>query len=276
MKKINNLAMVVNTALNLHEMERQVEAVKNSKLPEEEKNRALKAHKRMVITVFAVVIGELLAIGLFCVVVSKLVESEMRIIICLLAVLIGIIGLIVFAIYLRHIFHDWTKTYEKVDNGFDGLEEEVVNRLKPRDDEKEVIKYWYRQSTKWTILFLIELAIVIALIVKFVILRTPFISIVFIIITAFWYIQEDECQAEIHRINSGYYKKGFGHICKRCNREVLINFSEADMYDSLPRDKSDTRIMHCLHCGNEVPLYCFDSQVKSYKKYLEKVEKLRR
>lgn len=276
MGKLSRGAMVLNTALNLQEMERQVAAVENSKLPEEEKIKALKAHKRMVITAFAIVIGTLLLVGVACGIICKLVEGQIRIILCLVTVITGIIVLIVFAICLRKLFPDWTKTYEKVDYGFDGLTEDVVDRLKPVDDEKNVIKYWHRQSAKWAILFLIELAIVITLIVKFEILRTPYITIAFIIITGFWYIKEDECQVEIRRIKSGYYKTGFGFICQKCKKEVFIKFSEAEMYESLPRDKSNIRIMHCLYCDNEIPLYHFDSEVKHYKEHRERVEELRK
>lgn len=273
MLKIDKVAMSVSTAQNLQEIERQVAAVENSKLPEEEKNKALKAHKRMVITAFAIVIGVFLLVGAACGIICKLVESEIRILLCLVAVVIGIICLIVFAIYIRKLFPDWTSAYEKVDMGFDGLEEEVVNRLKPADDETNVIKYWRRQSAKWAILYLLELGFTIFLIVKF---RSIFTIIILVVITIIWYIKEDECQAEIHRIKSGYYKKGFGYICRKCKREVIINFSEAERYEALPRDKSNIRMMYCPYCTNVVELYNFDLNVKAYKKHLERVEKLRK
>lgn len=275
MGKLSKDAMALNTALNLQEMEQQVAAVKNSKLPEEEKNKALKAHKRIVITAFALVIGFLLG-GVTCGIICKLVEGQIRIILCLAVIIMGIIGLIVLTVHFQKVAPDWDNAYEKVCNGFDGLEEDVVNRLKPSEDEKNVIKYWHRQSAKWAILFFIKLAIVITLIVKFEILRNPYIVIAFLIITGFWYIKEDECQTEIRRIESGYYKNGFGYICEKCKKEVFIKFSEAEMYESLPRDKSNIRIMHCLYCDNEIPLYHFDSEVKHYKKHLERIEELRK
>ena len=273
MKKIDKIALSVSTATNLQEIERQVAAVETSNLPQEEKNKALKAHKRMVITTVAIVIGVFLLVGVACGIICKVVESEIRILWCLVAVVLGIVGLVILAICIRKLFPDWTHAYEKVDMGFDGLTEEEVNRLKPADDEKNVIKYWRRQSAKWAILYLLELAFTIFLIVKF---RSIFTIIILVVITIIWYIKEDECQVEIHRIKSGYYKQGFGYICRKCKREVFINFSEAKRYESLPRNKSNIRMMYCPYCNNEVELYNFDLNVKAYKKHLEKVEKFRK
>ena len=63
--KFNKIATTINATRGLHEMEQQVINVKNSSLTEEEKNKALKSHNKMVKTVVWFVIALVIAMGIF-------------------------------------------------------------------------------------------------------------------------------------------------------------------------------------------------------------------
>lgn len=274
MNDLNDIALSVSTASNLHEMEQQIETVKNSKLTDEEKNKALKAHKKLVITVFAVVITMILLILVVCVVVCKVFTGMTRIIICLAAIFAALIGLIIFAIFAGPLFSDWDNAYDKVRYGFDGLTEEEIERLKPQANEKKVLRYYYIKNAIYLVLFLLAMGIDIFIVVKFKIpIQSPLFVISLIVITVIWYILEDGCQSEINRIKSGYYKRGNRYICKKCSHELIISFEHIEIYDSYPRDKDGVRLVCCPRCNNIVPLYCWDNHVKDYKKYWERVNK---
>ena len=227
------------------------------------KNRTLSTLDKMILIVLAVAIGELILVSCVFAIIANFVESEIRIYLWTIVGILSIIGFIVFVVCFRKYY----PARKKSNNRFDSLDEEAIKR---RKIEKEIVKYWQRQSAKWSILFVIELVIAIVLILNFSFFRTPLRgSFLFIIITGFWLIQEDECQGEIRRIKRGYYKDSFGHICEKCKLEVLISFKEVAIYDSLPCDERGTRIMKCPRCGNEVLFHSFDSEVKCYKKYLK-------
>ena len=93
------------------------------------------------------------------------------------------------------------------------------------------------------------------------------------VITGIWFILESDCQAEVHRISSGYYKKGFGYECSQCRYELTIQFQHVPIYDSYPRNKDGVRMVCCPRCNNIVPLYNFDMYVKDYNKYWARVNK---
>ncbi len=274
MDKFNKIATTINATRGMHEMEQQVSDVKNSNLTEEEKNKALKAHKKMVKTVIWVVIGLVVAMGIFMT-IGFSISGEMGAIFGAISMVAMVIILIAFLIVIKKkkLFSDWQNAYEKVDNGFDGLSESEINQLKPQVNEEKLIKYYRKQSWKYGIIFLIAIAIEFTILLGIgVPIYSPITIIITIIITIVWYIKEDTCQVEIHRIKSGYYKKDFGYLCQNCKTEVKIKFEEIDKYNSLPRNESGIRVMNCPKCNNPVPFYNFDIKMQDYKKYLEQIK----
>lgn len=274
MDKFNKIATTINATRGLHEMEQQVSDVKNSNLTEEEKNKALKSHKKMVKTVVWVVIGLVVAMGIFMI-IGFSISGEMGAIFGAISMVAMTIILIAFLIIVKKkkLFSDWQNAYEKVDNGFDGLSESEINQLKPQNNEEKVIKYYQKQSLKYGIIFLIALAIEFSILLGIgVPVYSPITIIITIVITIVWYIKQDTCQVEIHRIKSGYYKKDFGFLCQNCKTAVKIKFEEIDKYDSLPRNENGIRVMTCPKCNNPVPFYNFDITMQDYKKYLEKIK----
>lgn len=274
MDKFNKVATTINATRGLHEMEQQINDVKNSNLTEDEKQKALKSHNKMVKTVVWFVIGLVVAMGIFMT-IGFSISGEMGAIFGAISMVAMTIILIAFLIIVKKkkLFSDWQNAYEKVDNGFDGLSESEINQLKPQNNEEKLIKYYKKQSLKYGIIFLIAIAIEFAILLGIgVPVYSPITIIITIIITIVWYIKEDTCQVEIHRIKSGYYKKDFGFLCQNCKTEVKIKFKEIDKYNSLPRNKDGIRVMHCPQCNNPVPFYDFDTKMQDYKKYLEQIK----
>lgn len=273
MDKFNKIATGINAVNNLNEIKQQVATVENSKLSEEEKNKALKSHNEMIKTTIVVTISIILLVAIICGVICNVIDSELKIVLCLIVAGLGTICLILFGIFGRKLFPDWNKAYEKSSLGFDGLSEQYIDFLKPDNKEELLIKKYKKKSLLGGLIFLIVLGITIAIIVNFKIKFYSFIVIISLfIITGIWYVFEDTCQTEIHRIKSGYYKKSFGFICQNCKNEVKIKFEEIDKYSSLPKNKDGIRVMPCPKCNNPVPLYNFDMTMQEYKKYLEKIK----
>lgn len=273
MNKFNKIATTINSTQELSEMEQQVRDVKNSNLNEEEKQKALKSHNKMIKTTIIVTISIILLIAIICSIICNIVDSNLKIVLCLITAVLGIVGLIFFAIFGRKLFPDWTNYYDKVDRGFDGLTENEINQLKPQANEKKVIKYYHKQSCKYVIIFLLALAIEFSILLRIgVPIYSPITIIITVVITIVWYIKENTCQVEIHRIKSGYYKKSIDFQCEKCKNEVKIKFEEIDKYNSLPKNEKGIRVMPCPKCNNPVPFYNFDIIMQDYKKYLEKIK----
>lgn len=274
MNKFNKIATTIHATQSLQEMEQQVRDVKNSNLTEEEKQRALKSHNKMVKITVLVVTALAIFMGIFMS-VGFSISGEMGAIFAVISMIVEVTILIVFAFFIKKkkIFSDWVNAYEKVANGFDGLSEDEINQLKPQVNEEKVIKYYRKQSWKYGIIFLIALVIEFLILLRLgVSVYSPITIIITIVITIVWYVKEDTCQVEIHRIKSGYYKKSFGFLCQNCKTEVRIKFEEIDKYNSLPRNENGIRIMPCPKCNNLVPFYNFDITMQDYKKYLEKIK----
>ena len=271
MDKFNKIATTINATKGMHEVEQQIRDVKNSNLTEEEKQKALKSHNKMVKTVVWVVVILTICMGIFMT-IGFSISGEMGAIFGAISMVVMSAVLITFLIITKKkkSFPDWMNAYEKVDLGFDGLSEEEVNKLKPQANEEKIIKYYKKQSWEYGIIFLIAIAIELSILLGIGIpVYSPITIIITIVITIVWYIKEDTCQVEIHRIKSGYYKKSFGFLCQKCKTEVKIKFEEIDKYNSLPKNESGIRVMSCPTCNNPVPFYNFDLKLKDYKKYLE-------
>lgn len=274
MSKLNKIATTINATKGLHEMEQQINDVKNSNLTDEEKQKAFKSHNKMVKTIVLIVVGLTIFMGIFTA-IGFSISGEMGAIFGVISMVIMITVLLtcLFTMKKKRAFSDWVNAYEKVDFGFDGLTEEEVNKLKPQVNEEKVIKYYRKQSWKYGIIFLIALAIEFSILLGIgVPIYSPITIIITIVITIVWYIKEDTCQVEIHRIKSGYYKKDFGFLCQNCKSEVKIKFEEIDKYDNLPRNENGIRVMPCPTCNNPVPFYNFDNTRDDYKKYLERIK----
>ena len=274
MNKLNKIVTTVNATRGLHEMEQQVKDVNNSRLTEEEKQKALKSHNKMVKTIVLIVVILAICMGIFMS-IGFSISGKMGAIFGAISMVVMVAVLIACLIFIKkkRLFSDWVNAYEKVDFGFDGLTEEEINKFKPQSNEEKVIKYYRKQSWKYGIIFLIALVIEFSIILGIGIpIYSPITIIITIVITIVWYIKEDTCQVEIHRIKSGYYKKDFGFLCQNCKSEVKIKFEEIEKYESLPRNENNIRVMPCPKCNNPVPFYNFDLTLEDYKKYLEKIK----
>lgn len=274
MNKLNKITTTINTTRGLAEMEQQVRDIKNSNLTEEEKQKALKSHNKMVKTVVWFVIGLVAVMGIFMT-IGFSISSEMGAIFGAISMVAMTIILIAFLIIVKkkNLFSDWQNAYEKVDKGFDGLSEDVVNILKPNNKEELLIKKYKKKSLISGLLFLIVIGVLFTIILALdIAIYSPITIILALIITGIWYFFEDTYSVEIHRIKSGYYKKSFGFLCQNCKTEVKIKFEEIEKYNSLPKNESGIRVMNCHNCGNPVPFYNYDLTLKDYKKYLNEIK----
>lgn len=173
---------------------------------------------------------------------------------------------------MRKIPNDFTTYYSKVDNGFDGLDVETINRLKPTPKEEKLIKKYKVKSVIYTFLLVLAVVIEFGIVLAFDLkLHYPLTYIVVIATFIVWWILEDTCRVEIHRLKSGYYKKTYGFVCQNCKNKVLINFNEIENYKDAPRNEQGIRVIPCRVCNHLVPMYNFDSSYKEYKKYSERI-----
>lgn len=272
MNKLNKIATTISTTHNLNEMEQQVVAVKKSNLTEEEKNKALKSHNKMI-KVTTLIVAILVIIMAISMVIGFSISIETGAVTALISLIVIPTILITYMIRKRKLFSDWENAYSKVNKGFDGLSEQEINRLKPNSKEEKIIKKYKKKSIICVIIFIIVIAL------EFIILlnldfsaSSPVAIILLFIIIGIWYLKMDCYSVEIHRIESGYYKKNFGFRCEKCKSEVRINFEDIEKYDSLPRNEHGIRVINCHNCGNPVPFYNFDNTLKDYKKYLEQTK----
>ena len=166
MDKFNKIATGINAVNNLNEIKQQVATVENSKLSEEEKNKALKSHNEMIKTTIVVTISIILLVAIICGVICNVIDSELKIVLCLIVAGLGTICLILFGIFGRKLFPDWNKAYEKSSLGFDGLSEQYIDFLKPDNKEELLIKKYKKKSLLGGLIFLIVLGITIAIIVN--------------------------------------------------------------------------------------------------------------
>ena len=140
MNKLNKISTSINATRGLAEIEQQVNDIKNSNLTEIEKQKALKSHKQMIKTTLIVTILTCLVATILCGIICNVVEGNLKIILCLIIAGLATIGLISFGLFGRKLFQDFQNAYEKVDNGFDGLTQDVINILKPNNKEELLIK----------------------------------------------------------------------------------------------------------------------------------------
>lgn len=66
---------------------------------------------------------------------GSFMSSKTKVIIMVISVFGWVTILITYAIIVKtkKLFPDWMNAYDKVNNGFDGLEEQEINKLKPND-----------------------------------------------------------------------------------------------------------------------------------------------
>lgn len=247
-----------------------VELVKKSKLTEEEKNKALKSHKKMKTTTIWVVILASLFMGIA--IVYGMSQGG-DILFSVISIIVAIVVIIIYAVFAHKFFPDWAKYSNLVDKGFDGLTNEEINKVKPNAREETIIKTLKKKEVLLTIVFLAILGVEFFIILNLgIAIYSPITIIIIAITTIIWYIKKDSYTVEIHRIESGYYKKGFGYICQHCKNEVTINFSDIEQYNSLPKNANGIREMKCPICNSAVSLYNFDNTLEHYKKYLKQIK----
>lgn len=248
--------------------------VEKSNLTVKQKQEAIQENKKvMTTTVLVVVITALLLWTPFIFCYSK----DIKIAYTLYFVSMGVfvIFVVIYALCIKSIFPKWNMYRELIDKGFDGLTEDEINKLKPDDKEKQLIKEYHKKDVIAGLIFLASLIVEFTIIIKLgIAILSPITSIITLIITAIWYIKMDTYKVEIHRIESGYYKRSFGFICKKCRNKVKINFSEIEKYKDLPKNQSGIKVMKCLNCNNDVEFLNFDLELKDYKDYLDKIRKL--
>lgn len=273
MNKLNKISTSINATRGLAEIEQQVNDIKNSNLTEIEKQKALKSHKQMIKTTLIVTILTCLVATILCGIICNVVEGNLKIILCLIIAELATIGLISFGLFGRKLFQDFQNAYEKVDNGFDGLTQDVINILKPNNKEELLIKKYKKKMLFCGLLFLLAFGLLFIIIsILDIEIYSPITIILALIITGIWYFFDDTYNVEIHRIKSGYYKQSYGFICEKCKTKVTIKFDELEKYNSLPKNKNGIRVMNCHNCGNPVPFYNYDLTLKEYKKYLDEIK----
>ncbi len=258
---------------HIKKLEKQIEKIENSNLSAKEKEKALRSLKKMLITTTIAVV----AVSLFLVIAVLIfisIGGNTGVIFLVISMTVAIALLIGYALIARKmLFKDFLMYYNKVDNGFDGLNEQEINRLKPNNKEKALIKKYKAKSVLYTFMLLLVLGIEFFIILKLELpLDSPIIYIITIIIIFIWFGYEDKCRVEIHRIKSGRYKRNFGFRCKNCKTTMLIEFSEIEKYIDAPTNEYGIKVIPCQNCNHLIPLYNLDVFYDDYKKYLEKTK----
>ena len=204
MNKLNKISTSINATRGLAEIEQQVNDIKNSNLTEIEKQKALKSHKQMIKTTLIVTILTCLVATILCGIICNVVEGNLKIILCLIIAGLATIGLISFGLFGRKLFQDFQNAYEKVDNGFDGLTQDVINILKPNNKEELLIKKYKKKMLFGGLLFLLAFGLLFIIIsILDIEIYSPITIILALIITGIWYFFDDTYNVEIHRIKSG-------------------------------------------------------------------------
>lgn len=151
---------------------------------------------------------------------------------------------------------------------------DVTVNIKNLSESKQKLYRKYRnKNIIYSLLLVLCIALTIYFCIKLNLNSNSWLVIgIIIVYVLVFYILIDNCDAEMHRIKSGYYEKSLGFFCKKCGSEVKINFENLEKYNSLPRNEQGIRVMNCHNCGNPVPFYNFDNALKDYKKYLEQIK----
>lgn len=149
----------------------------------------------------------------------------------------------------------------------------TINIKNLSETKQKLYKKYRNQGIVYSLLFVLCIILTIYFCIKFNLNTHSWLVIgIIIIYVLVFYILINNCDAEMHRVKSGYYEKSVGFICPKCGSEVKINFAELEKYNSLPRNENGIRVMNCHNCGNSVPFYNFDNALEDYKKYLEQVK----
>ncbi len=272
MSNFNRYTRVRSTIRRAKKLNKQIEAIKNSNLSDEEKEKALNCLKKMFITTVIVVILMAILITIAILIgISRGGNAGAMIMVTSLVVMI--VALIGYALIARKIFKDFAMYYDKVDNGFDGLDEQEINRLKPNTKEEALIKKYKAKSVLYTFLLVLALGLTFSIIMKLELsLNSPITYIITIIIIIVWFVYEDTCRVEIHRIKSGRYKRDFGFRCKKCKTTLLIQYSDIEKYLDAPTNEYGIRVTPCQNCNNLITLYNLDEAYDDYKNYLERTK----
>ncbi len=264
---MSSVRRVARRAVKLQE---KIEKIKKSNLSAEEKEKAFKSLKKLIITTTIVVVAVALLM-VIPVVMGILIGGNTGVIILVGALVAAIVLLIGYAFLAKNIFKDFVFYYDKVDNGFDGLDEQEINRLKPNQNEEALIKKYKAKSLLYIFILLLALGIEFYIVMKLELpLNSPILYIVTLVIFIIWFFFEDTCRVEIHRIKSGRYKRSFGFQCKQCKTVLSIPFSEMEKYMDAPTNEYGIRVTPCQNCSHLIPLYGLEVHYTDYKKYLEK------
>lgn len=262
----------INFAHNIAKLNQQIYDLENSNLSNEEKIRALKSFKKMMITTTIVVTIITLFIVIAMFIVLSINETVAAIFLIISLITFIIISLF-YVIIARRIFKDWVTLYNKVYNGFDGLTEQEINKLKPNADDKILIKKYRKKSLIYGGVCLLSLALEFYIIIALNVFINSFIFVlVTTIIITVWGFFEYNCSTERHRLKTGYYKRNFGYVCMKCKNEVFIEFDKIEIYKDAPRNENGIRVILCPKCKNSVPLYDLDIKYNDYKKYIEQTK----
>lgn len=126
-----------------------------------------------------------------------------------------------------------------------GLTTEQINQLSPNKLEEDLVKTYKKKELKCGLMFLLFLVIEFSIILKLEVpITSPITIVLTLVITIILYIKQDDYSVEIHRIESGYYKKDFGFICSKCKTELKIKFEDIEKYNNLPKNENGIRIMN--------------------------------
>lgn len=273
MGKFNDFVNAVNVVKGASDIKDNIQIIKESNLTEEEKQKALSSHKKMMGVTLAVVLIICIGAGIITA-ISFMHSLELGILVVSIAIPIVVIVIIFYAVTGRNKFSDYRQSQDKIAYDFDGLTEEEMASLGSNDKEKKLIVKNYIVSAFWTIIMLAVIIIAVAVVPrsgnKFLIV----VGFIIAIIIAFICLAKDEsCGVEITRLKSGYYRKGAKFTCNDCKKEIRINFEKFPEYDLLPRNEINARVMQCPYCNGKVVLLAYDNYYKQYKKYMKEMQK---
>ncbi len=116
MSDFNGYTSGRSTARGVRQLQKQIQTIKNSNLSQEEKEKALKIHRKMLITTIIVVVLITLLLAI-AVLTGLFIGGDAGMIFLVISMVVAMVLLLVYAIIARNIFKDFSTYYAKAKNG---------------------------------------------------------------------------------------------------------------------------------------------------------------
>ena len=232
--------LIGSTISNFSELYDKLNQVRNSDLDIESKQKVEKAFRKLGI--FNVAAAVILISLLIATPLITLMFTQSVLIPVGIALVILLIGIIVLVIGDQKILKDCKQALYLVEMDFDGKTEEEISKLEPDIIEEKMIAVHKRKEFLWIAALLVVLLPASYILVAY---GNKIIFAAGVVLAFLCFINMDSHRVEQLRLRSGYYKRNYEILCRRCGEKVEIAFTDMEKYDGAPRSKSGIRTVPC-------------------------------